>query len=147
MDSIIHSIQNVHLKESKIDEEDSYHFLNEYLSSSTHFHKYSFPPLTKEEMISLVSNFSFFCAKIKDSTNEKLYSSNIPLTIFRYLLLPDDTWSHYYTVHKKQGRVVEGMQWSNGLFYQIREDTENHFEVYEIVLLIDSLTKTMYNFP
>lgn len=147
MDSIIHSIQNVHLKESKLDEEDSYYFLEEYLKSNSHYYKYSYPEISKEEIYTLISTFCFFCATVKDLSNNKSYASNIPITIFRYLLLENGNWSLYYTVHKKRGKVVEGMQWSNGLFYQVREDKKDNFELYEATLLIDAVTKTMYNFP
>jgi len=147
MDSIIHSIQNVHLKESKLDEEDSYNFLQEYLSTNSHYYKYSYPDISKDEIYTLISTFCFFCATVKDLSTNKSYPSNIPITIFRYLLLDDGTWSLYYTVRKKRGRVVEGMQWSNGLFYQVREDKKDGFELHEATLLVDAVTKTMYNFP
>ena len=50
-------------------------------------------------------------------------------------------------MRRKPGYIVEGLQWSNGLVYQVREDKKEQFQIYQIVLIIDSLTKTMYNYP
>lgn len=146
MNSLIHSLENLHTIESSLDEEDSYILLQYLNISPLYSEKYVFPPIPHLVVSAIATSFSFFSAKIKDKKTNQLYSSNIPLTIFRYLMLPDGTWSYYYTVRRKVGYVVEGMQWSNGYFYQVREDKEQDFEVHQITLSIDSFTKRLYNF-
>jgi len=145
--TLIHSLQNLHSIDSTLDEEDSFIFLREYNLTKKLYYRYDYPTLNKDLIETLVSNFCFFYAKIKDSTNDKLYSSNIPLNVFRFMLLEDGNYAPYYTVKRKPGYVVEGLHWTNGLVYQVREDKKDNFEVYEIVIFVDSLTKTMYNFP
>lgn len=48
---------------------------------------------------------------------------------------------------KKPGYVVEGAYWSNGMFYQVREDKQEDFEIYEISLYVDRLTQLTAKFP
>lgn len=146
MQPLIHSLENLHTIESSLDEEDSYILLQYLNISPIYSEKYIFPPISQLIVSAIATSFSFFSAKIKDQKTNQLYSSNIPLTIFRYLMLPDGTWSYYYTVKRKVGYVVEGMQWSNGYFYQVREDKEQDFKLYQINLSIDSFTKRLYNF-
>ena len=145
--SLIHSLHNLHSLDSTLDEEDSFVFLKEYNIQKSLYCRYEYPNLNRELMDTYVSNFCFFYAKIKDLETDKLYSSTIPLNIFRFVLLADGNFSPYYTVRRKPGYIVEGFQWSNGLVYQVREDKKEEFEIYQIVLIIDSLTKTMYNYP
>jgi hypothetical protein len=145
--TLIHSLQNLHQIDATLDEEDSFIFLREYNLTKNLYYKYDYPTLNKDLIETLVANFCFFYAKIKDSTNEKLYSSNIPLNVFRFVLLEDGNYAPYYTVRRKPGYIVEGLHWTNGLVYQVREDKKDEFEVYQIVIFVDSLTKTMYNFP
>ena len=70
----------------------------------------------------LSSNFALFYAKVKDLKSEESFQTNRPIHIFRYIMLEDGSWSNYYAVRKKHGFVVEGMYWSNGMIYQVRED-------------------------
>lgn len=144
--SLIHSLHNLHSLDSTLDEEDSFVFLKEYNIQKSLYYRYEYPNLNRELIDTYVSNFCFFYAKIKDLKTDKLYSSTIPLNIFRFVLLADGNFSPYYTVRRKPGYIVEGLQWSNGLVYQVREDKKEEFEIYQIVLVIDSLTKTMYNY-
>ena len=145
MDSLVHSLENLHTIESKLDEEDSYIYLQNLNVSYKYSERYSFPPISRPIVSAIATSFCFFSAKIKDASTNQLYSSNIPLTVFRYLMLEDGSWSYYYTVKRKPGYVVEGMQWSNGFLYQVREDKDKDFEVYQINLSIDSFTRRLYN--
>jgi hypothetical protein len=144
--SLIHSLHNLHTLDSTLDEEDSFIFLKEYNIQKSLYHRYEYPNLNRELIDTYVSNFCFFYAKIRDLETDRLYSSTIPLNIFRFVLLADGNFSPYYTVRRKSGYIVEGLHWSNGLVYQVREDKKEEFQTYQIVLVIDSLTKTMYNY-
>lgn len=142
-----YNIHNLHLHDATLDEEMSFNYLNWYLTEHVYNYSYSSPPLNSDSLHILISNFALFYAKIKILDINESRPSNKPLYVFRYLMLEDGSWSPYYVVRKKSGYVVEGMSWSNGLFYQVREDKEKDFQIHQMYLTIDSITKTMYSFP
>lgn len=147
---VVHTLENLHLVDSRLDEENSYYFLQDALLHSSHFYSYEYPTLDYSIIETLSINFSCFSAKIKDKKSNKMLNSLIPLVVFRYLMLEDGSWSHYDTTSRKPGYVVEGMYWSNGLIYRVREDVKNNsqpFKTHQIVLLIDESTKVLHNFP
>lgn len=146
-DYSIVSLQSLPHFESTLDESDSYYFLAQYFQEKVLHFIYRYPAYSYDDIANLVNNFTFFCSKVKDTQTGKSYSSNIPVGFFRYILLEDMTWAPYYAVRRKPGYVVEGAYWSNGMFYQVREDKDKDFEVYEVTLMIDPLTQKMYSFP
>lgn len=146
-DYSIVSLQTLHRFEATLDESDSYYFLAEYYKEKILHFIYRYPAYPYSEIANLVNNYTFFCSKVKDLKTDKSYSSNIPVGFFRFMLQEDMTWAPYYTVRRKPGYVVEGAYWSNGMFYQVREDKEQEFETYEVTLMIDPLTQKMYSFP
>jgi len=154
IDPLIKTLHTVHLVESDIDEEDShahlqYNYLNNYL-----YYKYSAPDVyTFDEIDKMSSEFCLFFGKVKDKNNQYIHSP-IPLFTFRYLMLEDGSYSSYYAVKKKEGYVVEGFSWSNGLTYQVRQDVKTingeyvtPFEIYQRILYVDHITKTLHNYP
>jgi len=145
--TLLHSLHNLHSSEANMDESDSYVFLSQFLLDKKHYYTYKYPELSYEDISSIVSKFCIFCAKVKDSKTENLYLSNVPIHIFRYVLLEDGSWSYYYTPKRKPGYIVEGFCWSNGLLYQVREDKLQNFSTYEVNLMIDGYTKSLHSFP
>lgn len=141
------TLHTLHLHDATIDEEDSYNFLHHFLNTKKYNYYYRYPDLPLETLQFLSSQFCLFYAKIQSSKTKDLFQTNFPIRIFRYIMLDDGSWSNYYTTKRKNGYVVEGMHWSNGLVYQVRQDAQSNFEIYEATLSIDSITKTMYNFP
>jgi hypothetical protein len=141
------SLQTIHLMDANLEEDESHYFITEYYNQKILHYLYRFPDRSFDDITSLVNNFTYFCAKVKDNTTKLKYSSNIPIGVFRYVLLEDLSWSPYYTVRRKPGLIVEGAYWSNGMFYQVREDKKEDFDVYEVVLMVDPLTQKMYSFP
>ena len=95
----------------------------------------------------LSSSFALFYAKITNEKEDISFPSNYPLNVFRYMMMPDGSWSYYDTVKRQPGYVVEGAYWSNGMVYQVRSDSKSDFTIHEMTLSVDMLTKTMYNFP
>lgn len=140
-------MHSIHLHDATLDEQNSYGFLTWYALEKTFRHTYKYPDMPLDDIYILSSNFALFYAKIKDSKNDFSLPTNIPIHIFRYMMMEDGSWSNYYTLRRKPGYVVEGMYWSNGMMYQVREDKQYDFKVLEIVLSIDSYTKTMHRFP
>lgn len=134
------------LHDATLDEEDSFYFLSNYFNDKKFFYFYTYPEFEYDTIVQLINSYCFFYTKIKDKSTDELISINFPINIFRYMMLEDGSWSHYYTVRRKPGYVVEGMYWSNGIVYQVREDTDAVNPI-QIVLGIDSITKTMHGFP
>ena len=132
--------------EATLDEEDSHFLLSRYLLERKFNFVYSYPGLDFDQVVELAQKFCFFAAKIQDAATGKMYPFNVPLNVFRFMLLEDGSWSKYYTVHRQSGYVVEGMHWSNGLVYQVRDDND-HPTVHQMVLSIDNITKFMHGFP
>jgi len=142
-----YTMHTIHLCEATLDEEDSYNYLSTYNSTHQFNYNYVYPDhFTLDDIHLLTSNYSLFYAKLRDKKSEKLYQFNQPIHVFRYIMKSDGTWGKYYAVRPDIGYVVEGMYWSNGMMYQVRENTDN-FVIHQIVLSVDSLTKTMYSFP
>lgn len=145
--SITCNLQSLHLIESTISDEESYYFLIEYYRQKILHYIYRYPDYSFQEITTLVNNYAFFCARVKDTKNNQSYPSNFPIGVFRFMLHEDMSWSPYYTVRRKPGYVVEGAYWSNGMFYQVRDDAKNNFAVHEVTLVIDSITQKMHHFP
>jgi hypothetical protein len=97
-------------------------------------------------MSQLCNSFSIFNAKIKD-TKGKSYHSYFPLGVFRYMIHEDLSYSNYYTPRRKPGYVVEGSYWSNGMYYQVREDDNENIQIHQIVFYVDELTRKMSRYP
>lgn len=136
--SLLHTTANLHLIQSTLVEEDSYFILSKYLSDNSHYHKYSYPSQELSSVRNKADNFCSFAAKIKMGND--LSHSFIPISIFRFVLLENLSFSNYYTNHRKPGYIVEGYIWTNGMVYQVREDTQKNFDIYELTLLVDQPT-------
>jgi hypothetical protein len=133
--------------ESTYDEEDSHYVLNELISSFENFLVYdSNKNINHESIVSLCNTYSLFHASIthKDIVNFKI---NIPLAVFRFIMLEDLSWSLYEARKREPGYVVEGMFWTNGMIYQVREDKETDFEVHQVCLYIDRNTARLHSYP
>jgi len=155
MDSpLVRTLHTVHLVDADIDEEDSYLYLQHNFLANYLFYKYSSPDVYSfDDLDKMSSDFCLFFGKITDKTGSSLLSP-IPLFTFRYIMLADGSYSSFYTNNKKDGYVVEGFAWSNGLTYQVRQDVKilngeytSPFEIYQRVLYVDHLTKTLHHYP
>lgn len=144
---LYYPLSDLHLIDATLDESDSFDFLSNYSKDNYLHYKYSYPDVyTLDEISNMVNNFSCFFGRVKDNSGNSL-PSPIPIHVFRYIMLEDMSYSYYYTVRRKSGYVVEGAFWSNGMFYAVREDKEKDFETHQIVLYLDSYTKTLHNYP
>jgi hypothetical protein len=142
-----YTLHTIHLHDATLDEEDSWLFLQHYNVEKTFNSVYKYPKMNIDSFHALASSFALFYAKVTDSKDNVSIPSNHPINVFRYVMLEDGSWSHYYTVKRKLGYIVEGMYWSNGMVYQVRSDDKYDFKLYEMTLNVDMLTKTMYNLP
>jgi len=74
---------------------------------------------------------------VKDS-----YWTTVPLGIFKYKMLSDGSPYIFDSIYK-DGYLVEGMYWSNGFFYTVK----NKSTIVQIKLFIDSSTKFSHSYP
>jgi hypothetical protein len=132
--------------DATLDEEDSFFFLSNYFNDKKFFYFYTYPEIEYDVIVQLINSYCLFYTKIRDGKTDNLIPINFPINVFRYMMMEDGSWSNYYTVRRKPGYVVEGMYWSNGIVYQVREDSKSIRPI-QIVLGIDSITKTMHGFP
>lgn len=132
--------------EATLDEQDSHFFLANYQLINCSYYRYSTKNNSFEDLIMMTEAFAKNLGSIRQLSNSSSFYSPRPLGIFRYLMLSDGSWSHYKTISRKDGYVVEGAYWSNGLFYHVRKDSIPINPI-EIVLFIDSITKTFNRFP
>jgi hypothetical protein len=144
----VHTLFTLPYIESFYDEEDSHYILNEIIKEFSDFAVYDSKNelLSLDTVIAIANNYALFHASITHGDAKNLYI-NLPLAVFRYIMLEDLSWSFYDTIRRKPGYVVEGMFWTNGMVYQVREDKEKDFEVYQICVYIDKQTVRKYNYP
>jgi len=143
---LLHSLTELPYTPSTIDEESSYWISQNYETENPGHIRYTDADFSQPMLTKMCDTFAVFQAKVQDLEG-KIYQSYFPINVFRYILQEDMTWTYYYTPRKKPGYVVEGAYWSNGMFYQVREDKQEDFEVYEISLYVDRLTQLTAKFP
>lgn len=140
----VYSLQSLHSVESTFYADDSYHIFNTFPTLNSTDVRYSYPAIDYDIVSSIFNDFCFFHAKIQESPSSPRVSSFIPLGVIRFMLHHDLSFSEYDTPRRKPGYVVEGMFWSNGIVYRIREDSKN-FQTYELTVLLDKLTPSLMN--
>lgn len=126
-----------------LEEDDSYLLLNKYLEDHSDYYTYKYPEYDLEDMYRICNSFTAVHAKVKDSKNNIAVHSSFPLYILRYVLHEDLSFSKYYTVRRQPGYIVEGLCWSNGIIYQVREDKDKEPEIYELTISVDSALARM----
>lgn len=142
---LLHTLTELPYTPSTIDEEASYWVSQNYeLDNPTHI-LYTDANFGQPMLVKMCNLYATFYGKVQD-LNGKTTNSYFPINVFRYVLQQDMTWTHYYTPKRKPGYIVEGAYWSNGMFYQVREDKEENFETYQISLYVDRMTQLMASF-
>jgi hypothetical protein len=129
-------------------ESDSFYFLSKYEEAFPDCIKYSSKDTDVNTDVSIATLFSTFHGRVKISqTSTDSIASIIPIDVFRYKMLEDQSYYSVKTVPSqyKPGYIVEGAYWSNGMYYLVREEKPNSF--IEINLYIDLYTKGIYNYP
>lgn len=138
------SIESIQSLDSSFYEEDSYEFLIFYQSYKD-WKIYDSREVSYEIVLSLANNFINFHGKIpfpEDVLND-LYWSVVPLNAFRYKLLDNFQCGLIDPIDPKLGYIVEGVSWTNGFVYIVR-DKKN---IIQIKLFIDSQTHSNYGYP
>lgn len=142
----LHTPHTLQYIDATISEESSYNLHTKYESYFPFHVKYDNSKYNLEELVNLINNFAIFHAKIKLSSDSKQsIASPIPIEVFRYKLLEDGSWYSVNTAPSKHkdGQIVEGALWSNGLFCIIRDENQ----ILDAALYIDQYTKDFHKYP
>lgn len=145
-DLILHTPETISLIEATISEDSSYHLHKEYLKTFPSSFVYDNSKYPLDQVLSMINTFAVFHSRISLSEDSKQrVSSRIPIEVFRYKLLSDGSWYHVKTIPSKHkdGKIVEGALWSNGMFCVTREQKI----IVEACLYIDDYTKEFYSYP
>lgn len=98
-----------------------------------------------ETVLTLTENFINFHGKINfpdDIPIKEGYWTTVPLGVFRYRMLSDGSW-HIIEFSSKDGYIVDGMYWSNGFFYRVKDKDR----IIQLKLFVDSDTKFLHSYP
>lgn len=132
--------------DSTISEESSFYLHKNYATEFPNHIKYDKSKLTIDEVLNLINIFAIFHAKVKmlDGVDQYI-PSKIPIDVFKYKELSDGSYYPIKTLpHKhKDGLIIEGALWSNGMFF-IEKSKE---DIINAVLFIDQYTKDLYRYP
>jgi hypothetical protein len=138
---------NLPYLEATMDESDSFWFLQKWQEEFPDSYYYN-SHLHGFDIVSFLANrFVLFCSKV-EIPNKLTFFSPLPLSVFRYLMVEDlNSWDYYTFTNKRNGYVVEGANWSNGLLYQVRNHDLDNINVIQTVLLLSKEAKILNNFP
>jgi hypothetical protein len=142
--SVLHTPETIFLIEATVSEDTSYYLHQNCLENFSFVYDNSKYYL--DQVMSMINSFAVFHSKISLSEiSRQRVSSRIPLEVFRYKLLSDGSWYYVKTIPSKHkdGKIVEGALWSNGMFSVTREKGT----VVEASLHIDEYTKEFYSYP
>jgi len=144
---LLHTLTELPYTPATVDEEVGYLITQTYEDQNSEYIKYTTSQFDIFTMSQLCNSFSLFNAKVKDASSGKMYHSYFPLGVFRYMLHEDLSYSNYYTPKRKDGYIVEGSYWSNGMYYQVREDDQDNIQIHEVVFYVDPLTRKLSQYP
>jgi hypothetical protein len=126
-------------------EEDSYHFL-QYYQFAKDWHVYDSDILGLYTATFMTNNFFAFHGVVpfleKTDITDTFWSS-LPLGIFRFKLLQDQSCGLVMEQDKTPGYVVSGAYWDNGFAYAVF----NKSDIIQVKLFIDDYTKKTRHYP
>jgi len=132
--------------EATLCESDSFYLLSNYKSTFLLNIEYTVADYSLEAILKFATLFSTFHGRVAVSPNQMIASS-VPIDVFRYKMLEDGSWYYIKTLptSHKDGYIVEGAIWSNGMYYLVRDqDSPDFIDAY---LSIDQYTKGLYGYP
>jgi len=145
-DLTLHTPETISDIEATISEDSSYYLHNDYEVSFPLNIKYDLSKYTIDQIIYLATQFSVFHSKIRlGGETPQSISSRVPIDVFRYKKLEDGSWYAVKTAPSKHkdGDIVEGALWSNGMFFIVNRNKT----IIEAALYIDQYTKDYYKYP
>lgn len=145
-DFILHTVDTISLVDATVSEDSSFYFHVNYEETFPLYSKYTSLDHNIKEVIDLVNLFSTFHGRIRVSENSMdSVLSKIPIEVFRYKRLEDGSFYYVKTIPSKykDGDIIEGAFWSNGMFCIERDQTQ----IKLATLYVDSKTKDLYKYP
>jgi hypothetical protein len=152
VNQFVHSPYMLFRVDETMDEQSSYNFLSMYELSFPYYHHYTKDDYPLDSLVSAINTFSMFHGRVKilsDETMKHSVVSALPLDVFRYKMLSDGSWYFVKTTRsrRKEGYIVEGASWSNGMYYVVREEQNSSGIFIDAHLYIDQYTKDLYSYP
>jgi len=138
----------IHLADSTMCESDSFYLLTHYKESFPLNIEYTAADYSLSQVLSFSKIFSTFHARVNlGKSSSAAIPSSVPIDVFRYKMLQDGSWYYLDTLPSsyKDGYIVEGAIWSNGMYYIVK--TQNPTEIIDAYFSIDQYTKGLYNYP
>jgi predicted restriction endonuclease len=145
-DLTLHTPETISDVEATISEDSSHYLHTNYEATFPFYTKYDNSKYTIDQVVYLATQFSIFHSKVKlGGDTPQSVTSRIPIEVFRYKRLEDGSWYSVKTAPSKykEGDIVEGAFWSNGMFYIVKKNTS----IIEAALYIDQYTKDYYKYP
>jgi|LakMenEpi03Aug12_release.lakeMendotaPanAssembly.Ray.scaffolds.fasta_scaffold964512_2 hypothetical protein len=142
------TVDNISQIEADYDEEESYSFL-QYYQLAKDWYVYDSHELGIETVKHLSNQFLSFHGKIPFPQEKlpseflKSYWSSLPIALFKFKLLADQSFYLVKSVKKVDGYIVEGAYWENGFCYIVRDDNK----IIQVKLFLDKKTKEEYYYP
>jgi predicted restriction endonuclease len=145
-DFTLHTPETISEVEATISEDSSYYLHTNYENTFPFYTKYDNSKYSIDQILYLATQFSVFHSKVKlGGETPQSVTSRIPIEVFRYKRLEDGSWYSVKTAPSKhkEGDIVEGAFWSNGMFYIVKKNDS----IIEAALYIDQYTKDYYKYP
>lgn len=145
---LLHTPDILRFADATLCESDSYYLLSYYRESFPYNIEYTVAEHSIAQILYFAKIFATFHGRVKiGESSTSTISSNVPIDVFRYKMLEDGSWYYIKTIPSsyKEGYIVEGAIWSNGMYYLVRD--EHSFETLDAFISIDQYTKGLYNYP
>jgi len=148
-EALLHTPDLLFSIDSTVDEESSHNLVSLYRPTFVSHIYYDLEKYSLEQVLHLSTQFSIFSGRVKivSQDDSSTIASKVPLEVFRYKMLHDGSWYYVDTTPRnyKNGYIVEGALWTNGMFYIVR--TEDAKETLGATLSIDQYTKDLHGYP
>lgn len=142
------SVENITSFPATYDEEASYGFL-QYYQIANDWYIYDSHELGIPTVKFLTDKFAAFHGKIP-FVEEKLPSeflksfwSALPIAVFKFKFLQDQSFYLVKSAKKVDGYIVQGAYWQNGFFYVVTDKED----IIQVKLFIDQETKDKNYYP
>lgn len=142
------SVENISSVPATYDEETSYGFL-QYYQFANDWYVYDSDELGVFTVKFLADKFAAFHGKIPfieekfPSEFVKSFWSALPIAVFKFKFLEDQSFYLIQSVKKVEGYIVQGAYWQNGFFYVVTDKEE----IIQVKLFINQETKEKNFYP
>ena len=144
MTQLILTTESIPKLDATLYEEDSYGFLS--VNNFVNWYVYNSDRLGIDVTKALADKFMSLHGKILFPKSQQLtdsFWSAVPLGVLRYKMLQDGSYALIKDYKNRPGYIVEGVYWTNGFVYLVRDDKN----ILQIKLYIDKETRDIQLYP